>query len=246
MADCSTVDHIHKQIKDFKIYRHKSTTPKQKAFALMYSRYIEFAGHFQTEKWFVPPSFFSDISNVFFDSFKVIHHSHVTWEIYGYAHNFCNKKVRESTEKSGQYFSCVFHNGFRFDMTFLSKGLCLPLWEIQNFSQLVSGLTTLKSYTLGLHVKSIDSIKYYQQSLAKLARSTDANEKKRIRNLFLDYMSCTHPYWSQFFLDLGEENTEFALEYVPTGKGYFPYEVVTGFDSLSAIPKNGDFWKIET
>ena len=50
MADCSTVDHIHKQIKDFKIYRHKSTTPKQKAFALMYSRYIEFAGHFQTEK----------------------------------------------------------------------------------------------------------------------------------------------------------------------------------------------------
>ena len=79
-------------------------------------------------------------------------------------------------------------------MTFLSKGLCLPLWEIQNFSQLVSGLTTLKSYTLGLHVKSIDSIKYYQQSLAKLARSTHANEKKRIRNLFLDYMSCTHPY----------------------------------------------------
>ena len=50
MADCSTVDHIHKQIKEFKIYRSKNATPKQKAFALMYSRYIDFPGDFRTEK----------------------------------------------------------------------------------------------------------------------------------------------------------------------------------------------------
>ena len=31
-----------------------------------------------------------------------------------------------------------------------------------------------------------------------------------------------------------------------SGKGCFSYEVVTGFDSLSAIPENGDFWNIET
>ena len=74
------------------------------------------------------PNFFSDISNCFFDGFKVIHHSHVTREIHGYVHNFCNKQVRELTEKSGQYFSCIFHNGFRFDMTFLTKGIWLSLW----------------------------------------------------------------------------------------------------------------------
>ena len=50
MADCSTVDHIHKQIKEFKIYRSKNATPKQKAFALMYSRYIDFPGDLRTEK----------------------------------------------------------------------------------------------------------------------------------------------------------------------------------------------------
>ena len=77
MANYSTADHIHKQIKEFKIYRNKNATPKQKAFVLMYSWYIDFPGDFWTEKRFVSPSFFSDISNVFFDLFKVIHHLHV-------------------------------------------------------------------------------------------------------------------------------------------------------------------------
>ena len=94
MADFSTVDHIHKQIKEFKIYGNKNATPKQKVFALMYSRYIDFPGDFWTEKISVSLSFFSDISNVFFDSLKVIHYSHITRKIYGYAKTFCIKKLR--------------------------------------------------------------------------------------------------------------------------------------------------------
>ena len=89
----------------------------------MYSLYIDFPGDFNTDKKSVSPSYFSDICNVFFDSHKVIHHSHVTREIFGYAHNFYNKKVREMTKKGPQCFSWIFHNGFRFDMTFLTKGL---------------------------------------------------------------------------------------------------------------------------
>ena len=77
-------------------------------------------------------------------------------EILGYAHNFCNKQVRQLTEKSGQYFSCIFHNGFRFDMTFLTKGIWLSFWQTQDVSLLGSGLTTLKSYDIGRHVKFID------------------------------------------------------------------------------------------
>ena len=115
----------------------------------------------------------------------MIHHWHITREMYGYGHNFCNKKVRELTEKKWQYFSCVFHNRFRFDMTFLAKGLWHSLWQTQDVSLSGSGLTTLKSYTLGRHVKFIDSVKYYQQTLAKLARSTDTNEKKEYVAYFL-------------------------------------------------------------
>ena len=135
----------------------------------------------------------------FFDGFKVIHHSHITREIYGYAHSFCNKTVRELTENSGQYFSCFFHNGFRFGITFLTKGIWLSFWKTQNVSLLGSGLTTLKSYTIGRHLKFTDSIKYYQQPLPKLARSTDPTEKKRISSLFLDFLGFQHPHYSTLF-----------------------------------------------
>ena len=144
----------------------------------MYSQYIGFPGDFRTKKRFVSPSFFSDMNNVVFDSFKVIHHSHITGEIYGYAYNFCNKKVKELTENSGQYISCVFHNGFRFDMTFLTIGL--SLWKTQYVSLEFSGLTT---FTL-LHSWSWRKINWL---------CIDANEKKSICGIFLDYLAFTHP-----------------------------------------------------
>ena len=185
MAGCMTVDHLQKQIKEFKIIRCKNATSKQKVFALMYTHYIDFPVNSNKEKKIASPCFFRDISNCCFDGYKVIHHSHITREIYECAHNFCNKTVRELTDKTGQYFSCAFHNRFRFDMTFLTKGIWLSLWKTQDLSLLGSGLTTLKSY-IGNHVKFIDSIKYYQQPLSKLARSTEPAEKKRISSLFLD------------------------------------------------------------
>ena len=49
----------------------------------MYSRYIDFPMSMYNEKKYASPFFFSDIANVFFDSHKVMHHSHVTREKYG-------------------------------------------------------------------------------------------------------------------------------------------------------------------
>ena len=115
MPECLTTDHLHKQIKEFKVIKFKNVTSKQKAFALMYTRYIDFPDNCDKEKTIASPCFFRDISNCFFDGFKIIHHTHITREMYGYAHSFCNKTVREFKEKSGQYFSCIFHNGFRFE-----------------------------------------------------------------------------------------------------------------------------------
>ena len=113
-------------------------------------------------------------------------------------------------------------------MTFLTKGTWLSLWQTQDVSLLGSGLTTLKYFSIGNHVKFIGSVKYYQQPLSKLARSTTPDEKQRIRCLFLDYLGFQHPYYSKFFLkDLSEDERN---------KGCFPYEVVTGFGSLSIKP----------
>ena len=159
MSDCENEEHLHTKIKEFKLYRNKNATPKEKAFAVMYSRLIDFPDHVHNYKKIASPCFLSDLSNIFFDSYKVIH---VTRHIRGYTHNFCNKKVRELTEKNGQYFSCIFHNGFRFDMMFLTKGLWLSLWRTKDVILLGSGLTTLKAYNIGGHVKFIDSTKYHQ------------------------------------------------------------------------------------
>ena len=63
-------------------------------------------------KKYVSPTFFSDGSNWSFDSHKVIHHFHMTRKFHGYVHNFCNKQVREMTDKKGQYFSCIFDKNY--------------------------------------------------------------------------------------------------------------------------------------
>ena len=112
----------------------------------MCTRYIDFPVNSDKEKKIGSPCSFRDILNCFFDGYKVIHHSHITQEIYGYIHNFCNKMVRDLMDKTGQYFSCVSHNVFRFDMTFFTKIIWLSLWKTQDVSLLGSGLTTLKSY----------------------------------------------------------------------------------------------------
>ena len=143
--------------------------------------------------------FLSDVTNCFVNGEKVIHHSHVNREIYGYVHSFSNKKVREMSENSGQYFSCVFHNGFRFDMTFLTKVIWLSLWKMQEVSLLGSSLTEFKSYTLGRHRKFIDSVKYYQQSLAKLAKSPNEDEKIRIVSFFFRWSRFSASVLLRFF-----------------------------------------------
>ena len=52
-------------------------------------------------------SFFETIYRLI--TFKVhIHHSHVTGKIFGYAHDFCNIKIRENQVG----FSCIVENRF--------------------------------------------------------------------------------------------------------------------------------------
>ena len=47
-------------------------------------------------------------------------------------------------------------------------------------------------------------------------------------------------------MSLSNEDREFVLEYLVSGKGWFPYKIVTGFNSLSTVPDIDDFWPIES
>ena len=48
----------------------------------------------------------------------VVHHSHVSGKIVGFAHEFCNLKVRENYST----IPVIAHNQFRFDFFFVFKG----------------------------------------------------------------------------------------------------------------------------
>ena len=88
----------------------------------------------------------------------------------------------------------------------------------------------------------MESVKYYQQTLSKLARSTTSEEKIRIECLCLEFLGFQHPYYSKFFLqELSEDDPNYVLQCLSSGKGCSPYESVTGSNSLSATTDDGDF-----
>ena len=92
-----------------------------------------------------------------------LHHSYVTGRIYGYAHDFCNMKVR----KNQSQFSCIAHNFFGFDMFSLIKGL--SVWGTTNINIFESGLTIVNFANIGLQVKFIDTMKcYFSRTWKKL------------------------------------------------------------------------------
>ena len=57
MSDCQNKEYLHTKIKEFKLYRNKNATPKEKAFAAMYSCFIDFPDHFHSEKKIISPCF---------------------------------------------------------------------------------------------------------------------------------------------------------------------------------------------
>ena len=69
-------------------------------------------------KTFVTKKMFKCVRNLFYGS-HVIHHLHVTGEIKGYAHNFCNKMLRENQD----LIPVFAHNLFSFDFFFVLKGI---------------------------------------------------------------------------------------------------------------------------
>ena len=95
-----------------------------------------------------------------------LHHSHITGEIFGYAHTFCNEKVRENYYR----IPVIAHNLFRFDF-FMVKGLRVGAWKTRDIVIWGKTSTDINFAHIGNQVQFIDTIKYFQQSLAALAGS---------------------------------------------------------------------------
>ena len=237
-GDFSTFDEIKQEIDNVEIKGYtKSKIPKFKLqlYAFVYDKIMRFPfSEFEcdtvtTANFFV---FVHRIINV-----KVhLHHSHVTGQIKGYVHYFCNWSVRENHD----VIPCIAHNFFKFDMFFLLKGIRLSAWRTTNINIGGNNMTDI-NYAHIDNFKFIDSIKYYQTSLGKLSETLSDVEKSNIAKLTEQFI-VTHSYFSGVWKELHFVDKKKVIDIMVSGKGIIPYEKVETIKSLSTKPENGVFF----
>ena len=128
-------------------------------------------------------NFLDDVLNLLFGD-VVIHHSHATGEIFGYAHDFCNQRVKECASP----IPVIAHDLIKFDFFFVLKGLRLCVWGTKNINIGARNLTDVQYANLSNQLKFIDTIEYYQQPLPSLAANSDEDEKRNIRKSCLKFI----------------------------------------------------------
>ena len=84
-----------------------------KIISFIYSTLIKFVRTNKVKGVPLSKTFIKNLKEIIKNKIHV-HHSHVTGEVIGYAHSYCNLKVRENKLKT----TVVSHNLFRFDFSF--------------------------------------------------------------------------------------------------------------------------------
>ena len=95
----------------------------------------------------------------------------------GYSHSYCNLKVKENRDK----ISVFAHNLFRFDLLFFLKGVRTGSWRTRDISMGGENPTTINFANIGNQFVFINTIKYFQQSLAFLAKTMTEKEKEAVK-----------------------------------------------------------------
>ena len=166
------IDHISTPKKRF---TSKKTLFSEKLLAFFYSSMVNFCKTNKVKGISLSQKFIEYIRATM-ENTHCIHHWHVTGDIKGYVHSFCNKKVRENYFK----IPVVAHNLFRFDFFFLLEGLRSGVWRTRDVSIGGKNPTDINFAIIGNQVQLLDTIKYFQQSLSGLASSLIDKEREAI------------------------------------------------------------------
>ena len=106
--------------KECKLLKKKKKSNFHKLICFVYNKIMKFPENIYEIKFLLTKNFLNNVINLMVGD-VVIHDSHKSGEI-GYAHDFCNKKLKEN-----QRFIPVFtHNLFSFDFFFVVKGIRSP------------------------------------------------------------------------------------------------------------------------
>ena len=253
-SDCSYVDlkrFIEKHFSEFDSFKHikqdietvqikgysNSKIPKfnLQLYAFVYDKVMKFPFSKFEYETVTTTNLFTSIHRII--NAKIhLHHSHVTGEVKGYAHDFCNWTVRENND----VVPCIAHNFFKFDMFFLLKGIRLSVWRTDDINIGGNNMVDI-NYAQIDNFKFIDSIKYYQTSLAKLSETMSDLEKSRVSKLVQQFIA-THSYFSTVWNDMDFLQKTKVIDIVVSGKGIIPYEKIETIESLSRKPEDGVFF----
>ena len=197
-GDFSTFDEIKQEINNVEVKGYANPKiPKfnLQLYAFVYDKIMKFPfSEFECDT-VTTVNFFQSIHRII--NVKVhLHHSHVTGQIKGYVHDFCNWLVRENYD----VVPCIAHNFFKFDMFFLLKGIRLSVWRTTDINIGGNNMTDI-NYAQIDNFKFIDSIKYYQTSLGKLSETLSDIEKVNISKLTEQFI-LTHSYFSGVYNSL--------------------------------------------
>ena len=129
-----------------------------------------------------------------------LHHSHVTGEILGYTHDFCNLRVRGNKIE----LPVIAHNLFGFDLFYSIKGYVVSALCSKEIKIGGSNLTHINFSNITGEVKFIDTLKYYQKSLGELASTLSDEEKIAVKTLTEQFFNQNY-YFSEIWPYLGND-----------------------------------------
>ena len=150
-----------------------------------------------------------------------LHHSHVTGEIIGHAHNFCNWSVRENKCE----IPLIGHNFVGFDVFYMVRGYRSSCWGTNELEMGGTSLTNVNYASIRNQIKIIDTLKYYQTTLAGLTSTADDKEEIKIRKVVEQFLHA-HFYFGHVWRNLKQEDRDKILDLISEGKGVMPCEKV--------------------
>ena len=121
-----------------------------------------------------------------------LHHLHITSEIIGYSHDFCNTRV---TEKNDADIPFIAHNSFGFNIFYFLKTFVASAWCTKEVNVGGNHLTHINYGNIQNEIKLIDSLKFYQKSWAELSSTMNDEEKKAVKNIAVKFLN-SHYYFS--------------------------------------------------
>ena len=135
---------------------------------------------------------YQKIQNIVLQSnYLVIHHDHITGEIYGLAHSSCNLQVRQH---GGMRNVNIFSHNATFDLFYVIEGMLKNLTSLRgkDYSESIKPIgNTLDKirmiFNVG-HMTFKDSYQMFADSLDNLAVSMNDDMKNQVINDFVEYL----------------------------------------------------------